>query len=50
MQIGYKVIYADSRVEEQVEDTMTIRTATPSEKLVITKVSTNELYYNFEFG
>ena len=46
VQIGYKVIYADSRVEEQVEDTMTIRTATPSEKLVITKVSTNELYYN----
>lgn len=46
VQIGYKVIYADSRVDEQVEDTMMIRTKTPTENLSITRVSTSEVYYN----
>ena len=46
VQIGYKVIYADSRVDEQVEDTMMIRTKTPTENLSITRVSTTEVYYN----
>ena len=46
VQIGYKVIYADSRVEEQVEDTLMIRTKTPSENLAITRVSGTEVYYN----
>lgn len=45
VQIGYKVIYADSTVNEQVEDTMTIKTKTPVENLSITKVSTDDIYY-----
>lgn len=48
VQIGYKVIYADSTVNEQVEDTMTIKTKTPVENLEITKVSTDNIYYTLK--
>lgn len=46
--IGYKVVYADSTTEENVEDTMTVRTKAPIEKLEITKVSIDKIYYNLK--
>lgn len=46
--IGYKIIYADSSVEEVVEDTMIVRTKAPTESLKITKVSTNKIYYTLK--
>lgn len=48
VEIGYKVIYADSTVEENVEDTMTTRTKNTVESLEITRVSTSKIYYNLK--
>ena len=48
VEIGYKVIYADSSVDEKVEDTMTIKTKEPTESLKITKVSTERIYYTLK--
>lgn len=48
VEIGYKVIYADSSVDEKVEDTMTVRTKSPIESLAITKVSTDKIYYTLK--
>lgn len=47
-EIGYKIVYADSTTTETVEDTMTVRTTTPSESLKITKVSTSKVYYTLK--
>ncbi len=49
VEIGYKVIYADSNTDEKVEDTMTVRTKSPVESLKITKVSTDKIYYTLKF-
>lgn len=49
VEIGYKVIYADSSTDEKVEDTMTVRTKSPVESLKITKVSTEKIYYTLKF-
>lgn len=48
VEIGYKVIYSDSSVDEKVEDTMTVRTKAPTESLEITKVSTDKIYYTLK--
>lgn len=48
VEIGYKVIYADSSVDEKVEDTMTVKTNSPIENLTITKVSTDRIYYTLK--
>ena len=48
VEIGYKVIYADSSTDENVEDTMTVRTKAPTESLKITKVSTDKIYYDLK--
>lgn len=46
--IGYKIVYADATAEEVVEDTMTVRTKAPTEKLEITRVSRDKIYYNLK--
>ena len=48
VEIGYKLIYADSSTQETVEDTMTIKTNEPKESLTITKVSTDKIYYTLK--
>ena len=48
VEIGYKVIYADSSTDENVEDTMTVKTKAPVESLAITKVSTDKIYYTLK--
>lgn len=48
VEIGYKVIYADSSVDEKVEDTMIARTKAPTESLEITRVSTDKIYYTLK--
>lgn len=48
VELGYKEIKSDSSVEENVEDTMSIRTKNISESLVITKVSTSKIYYTLK--
>lgn len=48
VEIGYKVIYANSDTEENIEDTMTVRTKAPVESLLITKVSTDKIYYSLK--
>ena len=45
VEMGYKIIYSDSSVEEVKQDMMTTRTLLPQEKLKITRVSLNRIYY-----
>ena len=44
--IGYRTVYSDSKVDEKIEDTLTTRTKAPVESIAITKVSTSKIYYN----
>lgn len=45
VEMGYKIIYSDSSVEEVKQDIMTTRTLIPKEELKITRVSLNKIYY-----
>ena len=48
IEIGYKILYADSTTDEKVEDTMTTRTKNTVESLEITRVSTSKVYYRLQ--
>ena len=48
VEMGYKIIYSDSSVEEVKQDTMTTRTLIPKEELKITRVSLNKIYYTLK--
>ena len=45
VEMGYKTIFSDANVDEQVEDMMTTRTKAPTESLKITKITTDNIYY-----
>ena len=46
--IGYKIVYANSGTEDNIEDTMIAKTTVPQEDLSITKVSLNKIYYTLK--
>lgn len=48
LEMGYKIIYSDSSVEEVKQDMMTTRTLLPQEELKITRVSLNKIYYTLK--
>ena len=48
VEMGYKIIYSDSSVEEVKQDIMTTRTLIPKEELKITRVSLNRIYYTLK--
>ena len=48
VEMGYKIIYSDSSVEEVKQDIMTTRTLVPKEELKITRVSLNRFYYTLK--
>ena len=48
VEMGYKIIYSDSSVEEVKQDIMTARTLIPNEELKITRVSLTKIYYSLK--
>ena len=48
IQIGYKIIFSDTSIQEEILDTMVVKTGSPVESLEITKISLDKIYYTLK--